>query len=553
MKTHPDRSGRSVAATLVGLMLWTMLPTGCDQSTSMPSEILPARFSVDDSGLVALREDVVRRVPSQLPDLRFEELGSSGGIPEASGIRMGSLVFSQVGTEEGWRRADPASDSDVDPAKSPFDGKYRGSSAHLRLTGSGSVRLPRTEVLAGLSIALQAADVPTLRTLVPGGGFDLPELRILVTGYDSTGASVGTVRAIPAVATYSLARVDTSWIWIDTWMLGPVASVTLEVDSPIPSVTTVLVDNLALASSAPEDPDAFTIALIPDTQKYVENSLVGAEDIFSIQTSWLAGNRDRLRLKFAAHLGDIVENGDRESEWVVADRAMAILDEVVPYGIMVGNHDYEKAWNHPEEGSPGFLRHFPARRFSSSTTWKGVSPDSLSSFHIVPTPIGDFLWLFLSVDSPHPTVPWAESVVAAHPGLPTFVTTHVYLRENGRLPVPYLTSLTDGAWRGISADSLFRGFIAKHPQITMVTCGHVSAESYQASKNIRGDDVHELLQDYQNRVHGGEGFLRLLRFHPSRGFISVLTWSPWLKTFEVDANSQFQIPVAFGSAPWRTP
>lgn len=530
-----------------------MLPTGCDKSTSMPSESLPTRFSVDDSGLVALREDVVRRVPSQLPDLRFEELGSASATPEASGIKLGSLVFPQVGTEGGWRPADPSSDSDADPSKSPLDGKYRGSSAHLRLTDSGSIRLSTTEVLAGLSVALQAADVPLLRTLVPGGGFDLPELRILVTGYDSTGASVGTVRAIPAVATYSRPRVDTSWIWIDTWMLGPVASVTLVVDSPIPSVTTVLVDNLALASSAPEDQDAFTIALIPDTQKYVENTVMGAEDVFSIQTSWLARNRDNLRLKFVSHLGDIVENGDREAEWMVADRAMSILDGVVPYGIMVGNHDYEKAWNHPEEGSPGFLRHFPARRFSSSTTWKGVSPDSLSSFHVVPTPIGDFLWLLLSVDSPHPTVPWADSVLAAHPGLPTFITTHVYLRENGRLPVPYLTSLTDGAWRGISADSLFRGFIATHPQIAMVTCGHVSAEKHQASKNLRGDDVHELLQDYQNRENGGEGFLRLLRFHPTRGFISVLTWSPWLKTFEVDANSQFRIPVSFASAPWKTP
>jgi hypothetical protein len=125
------------------------------------------------------------------------------------------------------------------------------------------------------------------------------------------------------------------------------------------------------------------------------------------------------------------------------------------------------------------------------------------------------------------------------------VTTHVYLRENGRIPAPYMTGMAAGAWSGISAQALFRSFVARYDQIFMVTCGHVSAEHLQVSTNDSGQPVVEMLADYQNREHGGEGFLRLLRFYPARNQILALTYSPWLHTWEMDQDSFFAIPLDF--------
>ena len=59
------------------------------------------------------------------------------------------------------------------------------------------------------------------------------------------------------------------------------------------------------------------------------------------------------------------------------------------------------------------------------------------------------------------------------------------------------------------------------------------------------NEEYELLQDYQNRINGGEGFLRLLRFYPDQGKIQAVTYSTWLNTYEVDEDSYFQIDFNF--------
>jgi hypothetical protein len=232
-----------------------------------------------------------------------------------------------------------------------------------------------------------------------------------------------------------------------------------------------------------------------------------------------------------------------EAEWVRADAVLSLLMGAVPLGLVVGNHDYADQWARPELGAPRFLAHFPPSRFAAAPWWVGASADGLSSAQRFPTPVGDFLYLHLSVDSPPPTVAWARSILDAHPGVPTLVTTHAYLREDGRIPVPYLSAIGGPAWTGISADQLFATLVAPSDQIFMVTCGHISAESRQVSINAAGHPVHELLQDFQNRVSGGEGFLRLLRFYPGRREIRVLTYSPWLETYEVDEDGHFTLPL----------
>jgi hypothetical protein len=168
-----------------------------------------------------------------------------------------------------------------------------------------------------------------------------------------------------------------------------------------------------------------------------------------------------------------------------------------------------------------------------------------SSYQIIDADGLRLLFLHLSVDTPPATLEWARRVLRRHPDRSVVVTTHVYLRENGRIPKPYLWGSGNDSWNGISSEEFFQTFVAEEPQVFMVLCGHISSEKLQVSRNAGGMPVYELLQDYQNRESGGEGFLRLLRFYPTRNEVRAITYSPWLREYEVDADSHFTFDLDF--------
>ena len=82
----------------------------------------------------------------------------------------------------------------------------------------------------------------------------------------------------------------------------------------------------------------------------------------------------------------------------------------------------------------------------------------------------------------------------------------------------------------------------------MVLCGHWSlagGEWFQVSRNDAGQEVFEILADYQQRENGGNGWLRYLQFNPDTNEIRAKTYSPSLGQFETDENSDFVISVNF--------
>lgn len=434
--------------------------------------------------------------------------------------------------------------------KGPASCQTIGTLEHMKVNKTATVNFDKAYTVLGLHISLDSDQAELLKELEPeqGGGIflTLPQFLVLISIIGEDGEISETIRAIPASATYAETRVEENWYWINASLPGKAYGLKINVISPIAGMESILIDNLTISEDFEESDDYFTIALIPDTQKYTETSEYN--EIFDSQTKYLADNKASKHIVFATHLGDIVEHGDLESEWIVADHAMSYLDGIVPYGIVIGNHDFQDEWNNPQLGSPLFNKYFPESRFSSYPWWGGFSPDTLSSFYTFPTDLGNILYLHLSVDSPPPTVEWAKQVLVDHPGMPTLVTTHAYLREDGRFPVPYLSGLGGSVqWDGISANELFETLIAPNDQIFMVTCGHISAENWQVSLNLQGNEVFELLQDYQNRENGGEGFLRLLRFYPDHNLIQVITYSPWMKMYEADEDSYFIIDINFAS------
>ncbi|MBI1354713.1 MAG: hypothetical protein GC160_10225 [Acidobacteria bacterium] len=299
---------------------------------------------------------------------------------------------------------------------------------------------------------------------------------------------------------------------------------------------------LALAAcSQPKTEEPFTIVMLPDTQLYSEKN----PSIFHDQTRWTAEHVGEENIVFVTHVGDIVQNfAERPEEWEVADAAMKRLDGLVPWGVAIGNHDYDRNPDNPRQADK-FVEVFGPQRFAGRSWFGGATENGLNSYQLFTGGGREFLIFHLESDIPDDTIAWAESILREHPDTPAIVTTHIYLddRTNARTAEPYLLGEA-----GNSGEAIYQKLIRRNPQIFLVLCGHwatAGGEWFQASPQEGGSEVFEVLADYQTRENGGDGWLRVIRFDPAGGRIWFKTYSPTLDQHESDENSEFVFFVDF--------
>lgn len=289
-------------------------------------------------------------------------------------------------------------------------------------------------------------------------------------------------------------------------------------------------------------PFEFTVAVLSDTQNYCEKF----PDIFHAQTRWIAENAGRERIVFVTHVGDIVQRGGVQSEWDVAVPAMRTLIGTVPFGVVSGNHDYDVVGD-PKAPLENYRRRFGQDFFGKVPSAKGFGPEDGSSYHIFRVGKREILSLHLEHDPREMAIVWAQGVLDKHRDLPTMLTTHTYLNDttDARDTKPFSRA------GGNSPEDLFQKLVRKNPRLFLVQCGHwwtAGGETTQISTNNHGGRVIELLSDYQGRASGGDGWLRLLRFDTKNALLHVQTYSPTLRRFERDADSEMTLPLELDRA-----
>src|SRR5690606_6071676 len=77
----------------------------------------------------------------------------------------------------------------------------------------------------------------------------------------------------------------------------------------------------------PKSERKFSIAVLPDTQYYTEESRGGKVDIFDSQINWILANREKENIVYVAHLGDLVNKGEIRGQWDNATRVMYKLEK----------------------------------------------------------------------------------------------------------------------------------------------------------------------------------------------------------------------------------
>ena len=358
---------------------------------------------------------------------------------------------------------------------------------------------------------------------------------------------------------------------------------------------TVSSDANVTASFSSGGPDEdFTLVFMPDTQYYVcslcrdNNPSLNRwhPDTFGAQTRWIADNLNSENIAFVANAGDVVETATELEEWEIADAAYDMLDGVVPYSVIPGDHDY-----FPEEYRDADTRYyrqfFGAERYNNYSWYGGSSPSGLSHYQRFRGGGQDFIHIGLEFEPPGPisnpnsTLGWAKAILEANPNTPTILSTHAYLMDGvnrrsresdqeacyrpgsglGSEPCRDKPGTLDP--NASSGEEIFEALVKPYSQVFMVLNGHYyrrgssdtsrtsdNGEYHQVSTNNAGSDVYEMLANYQTHDNGGDGWLRLIKFIPGGGAngqdrIRVQTYSPTRDDFQPGSASNFSFDLDF--------
>lgn len=311
------------------------------------------------------------------------------------------------------------------------------------------------------------------------------------------------------------------------------------------------------AAPAPPAKGGFTLAVLPDTQMYAWKD----PSLYTAQTKWIADNVKAHNIQMVLHLGDVTQHNTNE-QWQAARSAHDLLVGKVPCAIAPGNHDLGLGGRATTRDS-GFTQFFPLKEFKGWPTFGGVYDKeparTENNFHRFEA--GGRKWLVLALEfGPRDdVVRWANDVVKAHSDRSVILITHAFLRSDStrydrRVKITikgkegnkgldnFGLSKADGGFN--DGEDLWTKLVAKHPNFVMVVCGHTTVTGRRVDKGEHGNDVHQILVDYQNQERGGNGFLRLLQFAPDGRTVRAVDYSPVLDGPSPFPDTDYQITLA---------
>jgi hypothetical protein len=298
-----------------------------------------------------------------------------------------------------------------------------------------------------------------------------------------------------------------------------------------------------------------TVVVLPDTQYYSSSH----PDIFPAQTRWIVEQKTARNIAVVLHVGDLVDGPGDPAQWTVANSSMRLMDGVLPYVLVPGNHDTDLGNPDPEARRQGPIDSYFAPATMPWITGTMTAGQIENNYALVD--IGPQKWLVMGLEfGPRDTVlTWADGVLKAYPALPTIIVTHAYLYGDGNRYNYAVYGVTQ-AWypryydftpaEGINdGEDIWQKLIVPNPNVRLVFCGHQTGSARLTSLRADGSPVHQMLSDYQWMTKGepndlgGSGYLRVLEFDYGKKEIRVQTYSPYLDLFMTDDANQFTLSL----------
>jgi hypothetical protein len=333
---------------------------------------------------------------------------------------------------------------------------------------------------------------------------------------------------------------------------GVSLSPTLDVTANDPDQDSITVSFYG-RTKTPVNPTPFSLVILPDTQYYTSQQFGGTIDMLNSQIQWCIDNRLTKHIAWVDQVGDCTDHGDgAEVEWQRAQSAWSLIENPanvggnpygMPFSIDVGNHD-----EYPQGDADGttnfYNQYFGIPHFTGRPYYGGHQAPAKNDNHFSLFTSNGMKFIVVSLK--YDTTPdanvltWADSLVAANSDRWAIISSH-YIMDTG-------------VQGNFSAQGQAIYDKLKHnPNLFLMVCGHIHGEG-RRSDLYQGRTVWSVMADYQGRVNGGDGLMRIMTVYPAENVIRVKTYSPWTQTYETDADSssQFTLPVALSATPgWQ--
>ena len=299
-------------------------------------------------------------------------------------------------------------------------------------------------------------------------------------------------------------------------------------------------------SAGPNEPESFTLIVLPDTQYYTLNY----PRIFTSQTQWIKDNKEAMNIVFVLHEGDVTQK-NTDLEWERANTSMSVLDGVVPYVVCAGNHDVHNDGKSPADARDNtkLNRYFPVSRFVNEPWWGGFDPNNPDGRYVFFDAGGmEFMIISLEFGPNDAMLQWANQVVSRRSDKRVIFLTHSYTyQDDTRVGPGDLWGCRGWAGDGNDGEQMWDEFVKLHENIFLVLSGHILGDGLGrlTSRGVNGKLVHQILANYQDPPipvgNGGNGWLRIMTFVPQEDRIEVRTYSPWLDEFANDKQNRFDL------------
>ncbi len=319
--------------------------------------------------------------------------------------------------------------------------------------------------------------------------------------------------------------------------------------------------------------DAFSIAIIPDTQYYISGYRNGKYEMFTAQVQWILDHASEQNIQYVVHLGDATDLGDSiPSGWAMAAEAMYPLEvprkgfpHGIPYGVAVGNHDqfapghiYGKPFACTTIGYNTYfgINHFSPKSYENGGYYGGhYGSDNDCHFDLFDVKEQGYIVVYIEYDNNKEyedkdglMTKWASEVLAEYSDRKAIIVSHSILTPgpNPSYNEPFAAFSPQG--------QRIYDVVKHHKNVFLMLCGHEGGHGEGYREDVfEGNTIRSYLSNYQMRPfkstrstgNGGRGLMRLMKFVPEKNYVEISTFTPYTDPieFEEDGDSKFVRPM----------
>ncbi|MFF2886918.1 metallophosphoesterase [Paenibacillus sp. NPDC057967] len=300
----------------------------------------------------------------------------------------------------------------------------------------------------------------------------------------------------------------------------------------------------------------FSVVVIPDTQALSAKFPA----IFNKMTDWIVENAEEINLKMILHLGDVVDHGAVEQQFLNACNSWEKIDKMdIPYLIVPGNHDYDNMVLNDRSLSM-FNRYFGVHRYRNKPWFNEAYEAGKAENSYVKINVEGQNYLFIGLEfGPRDEVlEWADKILEANPDHKTIIITHCYMFMDGERNKPgslHNPKMYAGAFGANDGEDMWHKSFKRHANLMGVFSGHQIYEdvSYRTDRGEKGNTILQSFQNWQCTPRGGEGRIRILKFQPGVNKIGLHVFNTYTETYEKQPGYEFIVSLEPDTNPIKFP